>query len=595
MDMRRGRPLFSLGLLASSAVALGSLALAPSIAMASPGVDLGGPPVGVAPSGSSWDIPGVVVIDEKDDVSSAEEKRVEAKLEHDFGDAKFFDTDLEKETHIHLAVVAPSEVDGFIADAERDGEVVAAEPLAWVDEQFTPNDPLFADQWNMKRIRTESAWDYASGRGVTVAVVDTGIACEDYGGFTKGTDLADTACVPGWNFVTNNEHANDDQGHGTHVAGTIAQSTDNAIGAVGVAFDARLMPVKVLNKDGWGTTVDVADGIRFAADHGAQVINLSLGGPRNSKVLQDAVNHAKARGVVVVAAAGNSGGAVGYPGGCDGAIGVSATDPNDKLASFSSRGPEVDIAAPGVGVVQQTICNGGKDKCERFPAYNGTSMATPHVAGAAALLVSLGVTDPDAVEHALEANARVVDDSAAGKKLYGAGILDAAAAVRHVTIIHDALRFGLFLALSLVVGISARKKNASAASPLRPLYLLTGLFTSVGLFFFAPFVLSRVNLPIDALSRPLGDFDLYVGASLHKLLPFANALIPAALTAITFQFKRLRPAVAGLAVGTAAYLGSIAILHDAASPFGWALSLVWFTANIAACLFIARTNLAETK
>jgi serine protease len=537
----------------------------------------------------------VVIIDEKDDISSSDEQSLFDKLSSHFKDVKFIDSDLVKETHIHLALMAPSEESAFIADAADEEGVDSVEPLAWVDAQFVPNDPLYAQQWHMTRIGAESAWDYATGRGVTVAVVDTGIACEDYGGFTKGTDLADTTCVGGWNLVSNDTHANDDQGHGTHVAGTIAQSTNNAIGAVGVAFDARLMPVKVLNAQGWGTTADVADGIRWAADHGAQVINLSLGGPRNSKVLQDAVTHARSRGAVVVAAAGNSGGAVGFPGGCDGAIGVSATDEADKLAKFSSRGPEVDIAAPGVNVTQQTICNGGKDKCERFPAYNGTSMATPHVAGAAALLVSLGVTDPAAVETALKSSARVVDDSDNGKRLYGAGILDAAAAVRHITLMHGLVRLGLFAALSLLIGIAALKKNSKAASPLRPGFLLAGLFAGPGLFFFAPFIFSRVYLPVDVLARPLGDMDLYLGASLHNYLPFANALIPLGLTVLTFQAKRLRPMVAGLATGLAAYLASIALLHESASPFGSALLTVWCIANAGVCALIARMNLAETK
>src|SRR6185295_15106897 len=190
----------------------------------------------------------------------------------------------------------------------------------------------------------------------------------------------------------------------------------------------------------WGTTADVADGIRWAAEHGAQVINLSLGGPRNSSVLQKAIDFAVSRGVVVVAAAGNTGGRVQFPGASDGVIGVSASDPDDKIAKFSSRGEGVDIAAPGVKVTQQTICNKGRDKCERFPGYSGTSMASPHVAGAAALVVSLGVTDPVAVEEALRKSARVIDDSDAGQKLYGAGILHAGAAVERVTLHHALVR-----------------------------------------------------------------------------------------------------------------------------------------------------------
>ena len=544
---------------------------------------------------SSWDIPGVVVIDAADDVAKSDEEALFDKLRGDFPGIAFEDTDLAAETHIHLAVVDPSRESALIAEVRGEAHVEAAEPLAWVAAQFVPNDPLYKDQWHMKRVGAESAWDYTTGRGVTVAVVDTGIACETHGPFMKGTDLAATECVGGWNFVANNTHANDDQGHGTHVAGTIAQSTNNGLGAVGLAFDARLMPVKVLNANGWGTTADVADGIRWAADHGAQVINLSLGGPRNSKVLQDAVHHAHSVGSLVVAAAGNSGGAVGFPGACEGAVGVSATDADDKIAKFSSRGPEVDIGAPGVNVVQQTICNGGKGKCEVFPGYSGTSMATPHVAGAAALLVSLGVSSPDAIEARLESSARVVDDSESGKRLYGSGILDAAAAVRAVTFEHALVRLGLLLGLSFAVGMAARKRNAQSTSPFNPLYMLGGLVAGPGLLFFAPLVLSRVHFGIDLAARPLADLDLYVGASLHKMLPLANVLVPVALSALTFHSKRLRPFVAGIAVGTAAYLGSVAVLGESQGPFGSVAMAGWCALNAIGCLAVGRLNLTSTK
>src|SRR5205085_8292690 len=136
---------------------------------------------------------------------------------------------------------------------------------------------------------------------------------------------------------------------------------------------------------------NVAEGIRFAADEGAQVINMSLGGPIKSQILEDAVNHAIAKGVVIVAAAGNSGRSVGWPAAYPGVVAVSATDPNDKIAWFSSRGPEVVIGAPGVSVTQQTVCDGGKNKCEIFGTFNGTSMASPHVAGPAAMVVAEGI------------------------------------------------------------------------------------------------------------------------------------------------------------------------------------------------------------
>lgn len=537
----------------------------------------------------AYDIPGAIVVDARDDLDAS----AIADLAGDFG-LTFRPTALESVTRIQIAAVPPGDVRGALARLARDPRVEYAEPLARVRAFFVANDPLLKDQWHLERIGAQRAWDFATGRGATVAVVDTGIACEDHGPYTKGTDLASTRCVPGWNFVKSNEHANDDHGHGTHVAGTIAQSTNNALGAAGVAFHASLMPVKVLNESGWGTTADVADGIRWAADHGAHVINLSLGGPRNARVLQDAIDHALARGVVVVAAAGNTGGRVQYPGASDGVIGVSATGPDDKIAKFSSRGEGVDVAAPGVNVIQQTVCNRGRDKCERYPGFSGTSMAAPHVAGTAALVVGLGVTDPQAVEEALRAGARVVDSGDDAKKLYGAGILQAADTVRHVTLRHAAARLFALALVTIFVARAARKRNANATSPLRLDYVLAALAAGPGLFFFAPWLLPRVHVAVDLLARPLADLDLYLGASLHRWLPLANVLVPFALTSVLFGAKRLRPFVAGIAAGTAAYLIATAALGEVAGPFGRVALVAWCALNALGCVWIARTNLAET-
>ena len=539
---------------------------------------------------TAYDIPGKIIVDAKDDLDDA---AIDG-LARDFG-LTFRPTALAGETREEIAIVSVDGEAELLERLARDPRVEGAEPLARVRAFFVPNDPLLKDQWNMERIGATRAWDFATGRGVTVAVVDTGIACENYGPFMKGTDLADTECVGGWNFVTSNEHANDDQGHGTHVAGTIAQSTNNGLGAAGIAFHARLMPVKVLNEQGFGTTADVADGIRWAAGHGAHVINLSLGGPRNSAVLQKAIDYAIGRGSVVVAAAGNTGGHVQFPGASDGVIGVSATGPDDKLAKFSSRGVGVDVAAPGVDVVQQTICNKGRDKCERFPGYSGTSMASPHVAGVAALMVGLGVTDPVAVEKAIRASARVVDPSDEGAKLYGAGVLQASAAAEHVTFTHLWTRLAALLAITLIVARAAKKRNPEATSPWRLSYWIPALAAGPGLFFFAPWLLPRVHVAVDLLSRPLGDLDFFFGASAHRWLPFANAAIPFALLTISFGSKRLRPWIAGLAAGTGAYLVSVATLGEAAGPLGHTALVAWCGLNAAACIWIARTNLAETK
>lgn len=545
---------------------------------------------------SSWDLPGFVVIDAKDDLSDSEVKTLLDDVAARVPSANFSESDLEDDTRIELALVPLSEVDDVLDLLAGDSRVEHVEPLSWVKGSFLPNDPLYGEkQWHMERVGAPAAWDYGTGRGVTVAVIDTGIACEDFEGFRKGTDLETTRCVDGWNFIRENSHANDDHGHGTHVAGTVAQSTDNGIGGAGLAFDVRLMPVKVLDKGGWGTTVDIANGIRWASDHGAQVINLSLGGPRNSKVLEDAVAHARAQGTVVVAAAGNSGGSVGFPGGTEGVIGVSATDSNDKLATFSSRGKGVDIAAPGVNVVQQTICEGGKNKCEIFPGWNGTSMASPHVAGAAAMLVGLGVTDPAAVEEALTSHARVVDDSEGGKRLYGAGILDIGATMRAIQMKHTLVRLGLVALFTALVFAWMNKQKRQDARVFTPQFLVGALAAGPGLLFFLPFIASRTSLPIDVLSRPIGEMDFYVGASLHRLLPLANAFVPLALLVTTFQWKAARPFVAGVGVGTAAYLASIIALGETYSPVGKGLLLIWCAGNALASAFIARIALSESK
>ncbi len=584
-------------LLRGSTLAAVTSAIAASALFASSALaqELPPPPTEEPATLDGWDLPGFVIIDGKDDLSDAEVSELMALVAREMGGADVSKSDLEAETRIEIAKVDPHEVDDVIDLLDDDPRVERVEALSWVRASFVPNDPLFEKQWNMSRVGAPAAWDYGTGRGVTVAVIDTGVACEDHGGFQKGTDLSSTRCVPGWNFIWNNEHANDDHGHGSHVAGTVAQSTDNGLGAAGLAFHVRLMPVKVLDKGGWGTTLDIANGIRWASDNGAHVINLSLGGPRNSKVMEDAVAHARAQGTVVVAAAGNSGGSVGFPGGSEGVMGVSATDANDKLAVFSSRGKGVDIAAPGVEIIQQTVCEGGKNKCEVFPKWAGTSMASPHVAAAAAMLVGMGVTDPAEVERILSENARVVDPSDSGKRLYGAGILDVEATLRAVHLKQAGTRLGLaalFTALVVLLISAAKRRDARVLSV--P-FLLGVLATGPGLLFFAPLFLSRVHLPVDILARPVADLDFFLGASVHRLMPLASALVPFVLLITTFQWRSLRPFVAGVGIGTAAYLGSVLVLGHAFAPFGQAALIAWCFGNALASLFIARTCLAEAR
>jgi len=311
-----------------------------------------------------------------------------------------------------------------------------------LDEEFYPassskfpNDPLYLEgkQWNMTMIGTEKAWKKSAGKGVVVAVLDTGVS-DGKGSRKRVPDLKQTKFVAGYNFVDDNTDPYDGNGHGTHVSGTIAQSTNNGIGVVGIAHEASLMPVKVLSDGGSGSTTDIAEAIVWATDNGAHVINMSLGGGGYSKVMADAVKYAADNGVFVACAAGNSGRAtIEYPAAYPGCHAVSAVGKSGNLSFYSSHGTNgggLFIAAPGGdqqadgkegGIWQDTIVAGEPDKHGYFP-FQGTSMATPHVAGAAALVISiLGPAD-----YQLADVSRVLADSALDKgdpAKYGRGVL----------------------------------------------------------------------------------------------------------------------------------------------------------------------------
>ncbi len=290
-----------------------------------------------------------------------------------------------------------------------------------------PNDPLYSKQWNLHNINIQSAWHETKGDGVTVAVIDTGV--------TQVPDLKETKIVPGYDFVNDQVSATDDNGHGTHVAGTIAQSTNNNYGVAGVAYEAKIMPLKVLSASGGGTIADIAEAIRFAADNGADVINLSLGGSGESQLMEEAINYAHQKGVVIIAAAGNSNqNAAGYPARYPRVLGVAALDAAGKKAVYSNFGAGVDLAAPGGdtsvsdagGILQNTI-----DPAQGtaiFAAYQGTSMASPHVAGVAAMIKAVGVSDPNTVVDILKQSARTVVEDPLNH--YGAGQLNAGDAVQ---------------------------------------------------------------------------------------------------------------------------------------------------------------------
>jgi serine protease len=495
---------------------------------------------------------------------------------------------MAREDRVMRALVPSGQAAAFAARLRTQRGVVAADPNFVIRASFLPNDPQLADQWHMTRVGAPTAWNFSCGRGVTVAVVDTGVACENHGEFTRVMDLAGTRCVPGYNFVDDGTHANDDQGHGTHVAGTIAQTTHNGFGVAGLAYCATILPVKVLNANGSGTLADVAEGIRYAADHGAQVINLSLGGGGRSRVMEEAVAYARRHGSVVVCAAGNNGRFVESPANAPGAFAVSAVGANDEIAWFSSRGPEVDIAGPGVNVLQHTICDHGRNRCEQFAAWSGTSMAAPHVAGVAALVISMGVTDPDAVERILRASAAAPEHGVRDRELYGAGIVNAANAVQAVQRANAIARgIALIAALALVVTFIRRRKGA-LASPLAwgPFAVMAGL----GLFFL-PWIAPRVVPGVDLAMRPVGDWSVLLGMQLHRWLPFANFGVVLALVGMGFGRKNWRAPIGGFALGTAAYLLATLFTGFHAGPVGRVLQVAWLLANAAACLWVARIGL----
>ena len=350
-----------------------------------------------------------------------------------------------------VAVPHARSVEDLLAEFRGRADIEYAEPDYIAYAFFTPNDPYLNLQWHLNNqtyggIHATAAWDINRGAGVTVAVVDTGIAYENFGtSFVKAPDLAGTCFVAGYDFINNDSHPNDDNSHGTHVAGTVAQTTNNGVGVAGLAFESCLMPVKVLDRNGSGSYSAVSNGIRFAADNGAKVINLSLGGSVPSATLESAVQYAHGKGVTVVAAAGNeNSSAPSYPAAYDAyVISVGATRFDEARAPYSNFGPSVDVVAPGGdtavdqnadgygdGVLQNTFNPNTKNARDfGYWFFQGTSMATPHAAALAALVISNGnAVTPDNVRTALQSTAD--DLGPAGRDdTYGWGLINAPSAL----------------------------------------------------------------------------------------------------------------------------------------------------------------------
>ena len=320
-------------------------------------------------------------------------------------------------------------------------------------------------QWNFVGpfgIEAPQAWTNVAadgapgGKGVIVAVLDTGVAYANRGRFRISPDFGRWQFVKGWDFVARDPYPNDRNGHGTFVAGTIAEETDNKIGLTGLAYGARIMPVRVLDTEGEGEASTIAEGVRFAVDHGAQVINLSLEfspGVTAADIpeLIDALRYAHRHRVLVVAAAGNEGhAAVAYPARAPDVVSVGATTEHGCLAAYSNDGSGLTLVAPGGGpdadlpgdpncdperpgrdIYQETFTGSSVQRFGLPSGYEGTSMATPDVAATAALIIASGVLGPDPTPAQLTARLRATARKLGGggdERLYGAGLLDAAAA-----------------------------------------------------------------------------------------------------------------------------------------------------------------------
>ena len=310
-----------------------------------------------------------------------------------------------------------------------------------------PADPLLRFQWHLPAIQAPAAWRVSRGAGVTVAVLDTGVAYEDRGPYRRAPELSATRLSPGRDFVGGDAHPDDvapaggRRSHGTQIATILAATAGNGIGGAGVAPLASIMPVRVLRPDARGSARAIAAGLRFAADHGAQVANLSIAGPAPARVLRDAVRYATAKGVTIVAAAGNDGRSqVSWPAAYPEVIAVGAVGKDLRRASYSNFGSALDLVAPGGagadiatgfgpsdGVLGQTLKGGPATFC--FCLTASTSAAAAEVSGVAALLIAAGrARRPAAVREALQASAR--DLGARGRdREYGAGLVQARAAL----------------------------------------------------------------------------------------------------------------------------------------------------------------------
>ncbi|HVH99529.1 MAG TPA: S8 family peptidase [Enhygromyxa sp.] len=477
-----------------------------------------------------------------------------------------------------------------------DDDVEAKKPTR---PRFTPNDPMYPLQWHFDAINVPEAWMHTRGRGAVVAVIDTGVAYKDLKWKNIDAkavpDLAGVEFVHGETFISNAlPEGLDDHAHGTHVTGTVAQATDNGVGVAGVAHQAKIMPLKVLAGDGRGSVAGIANAIRFAADHDADVINMSLGGPLPSRVMAKAVEYANSKGVTVVCAAGNEKRSkISYPAAYDGSVAVAATDWEGKRTFYSNWGKQLDVSAPGGdtrsdkngdgqpdGVLQNTIAIQDPSRND-YLWFQGTSMASPHAAGVAALIVSQGVSNPNEVERILKETARHPN----GKKWddqYGAGIIDAEAAVLAARSDYRGERLGFagLLGLLGIGGLGFAGFGAEAMT--RGSVMRRRVIAGAGLIGGAGLAVGAVSMPA---AYALGTATGLLGSGL-----MLSALLPTLLVLVLLQVKSLRGFLTGLSLGWAALLAHGAVVLPTlieGIPGGAGWDRLWLAGNAALCLWLA--------
>jgi len=414
-------------------------------------------------------VPGEVVVRYAEGVDQAE--RADVQRETGVGDPEAFAPHARR-----LQITDGESIAATVRELRDRPEVVSAapNPIASI-AAINPRDPGDSGvrggwrdlQWNFLPdigISAPDAWQHVldagarGGRGTTVAVLDTGVAYSGRGRFKRSPDFSRGDFTRGYDFVADDRRPNDENGHGTHVAGTIGEKTDNDVAVTGIAYGAKIMPVRVLDRRGDGDSVEIAQGIRYAARHHADVINLSFEfhfsiSAGDIPEILAALRYAHRKGALVVAASGNDREfgdvAVAYPARAPNVVAVGGTTERRCLAEYSNEGHALDVVAPGGGedadladdpncrpgvkgrpIVQMTFAR----SVRRFKLprdYVGTSMATPHVSATAALVIASGVLgddpSPHAIEQRLEATAQDLGPPGVDVR-YGAGLVDAAKA-----------------------------------------------------------------------------------------------------------------------------------------------------------------------